>query len=292
MEIKNLETFCTVAELKSFTRAAEKLGFTQSTVSFQIRQLEEEVGAPLFERINHKVSLTNEGTRLLPLAHSIIRLSAEAARVAGESAEPGGVVRIGIAESLAAWQIRTKFALLHRTFPQIRLKIIHSSTAEILRLLGQNEVDFAYILDRAVYENRYEVVFDRAVPIRFAAKGGHPLANRKGVTLAEIAAYPLLLTEKDMSYRALLDEAAAQRNLELRPLVEVGDTQLICSLLEQGLGISYLPDFVLREGVEEGRFALLDTEPLDFTVHRQILYLRNKWLSPEMQCVLNAFCED
>lgn len=292
MEIKNLETFCMVAELKSFTRAAEKLGFTQSTVSFQIKQLERELGAPLFERVNHKISLTNEGTRLLPLAHSIIRLSAEASHVAGDTTELGGVVRIGIAESLAAWQIRTKFAALHRAFPQIQLKIVYTSTVETLRLLGQNEVDFAYILDRAVHENRYEVIFDRAVPMHFAAKRGHPLTGRRGVSLAEIAAYPLLLTEKDMSYRALLDEAAARQNLELRPIIEVGDTQIICSLLEQGVGVSYLPDFVLREGVENGKLAILDAAPLDFTVHRQILYLRSKWISPEMQCVLNALQKD
>lgn len=66
MDIKNLETFVMVNELKSFTQAAQRLGFTQSTVSFQIKQLENELGIPLFERISHTVTLTNEGQKLLP----------------------------------------------------------------------------------------------------------------------------------------------------------------------------------------------------------------------------------
>ena len=78
MDIKNLETFVMVNELKSFTQAAQRLGFTQSTVSFQIKQLENELGIPLFERISHTVTLTNEGQKLLPLAHQILRLWAEA----------------------------------------------------------------------------------------------------------------------------------------------------------------------------------------------------------------------
>ena len=77
MDIKNLETFVMVNELKSFTQAAQRLGFTQSTVSFQIKQLENELGIPLFERISHTVTLTNEGQKLLPLAHQILRLWAE-----------------------------------------------------------------------------------------------------------------------------------------------------------------------------------------------------------------------
>ncbi len=75
MDVKNLETFVMVNELKSFTLAAGRLGYTQSTVSFQIKQLEKELSIPLFERIGHTVTLTNEGEKLLPLAQQILRLA-------------------------------------------------------------------------------------------------------------------------------------------------------------------------------------------------------------------------
>ena len=97
MDVKNLETFVMVNELKSFTLAAGRLGYTQSTVSFQIKQLEKELSIPLFERIGHTVTLTNEGEKLLPLAQQILRLAAEATHISGNTA-PEGLVRIAIAE--------------------------------------------------------------------------------------------------------------------------------------------------------------------------------------------------
>ena len=86
MDVKNLETFVMVNELKSFTLAAGRLGYTQSTVSFQIKQLEKELSIPLFERIGHTVTLTNEGEKLLPLAQQILRLAAEATHISGNTA--------------------------------------------------------------------------------------------------------------------------------------------------------------------------------------------------------------
>lgn len=108
MDVKNLETFVMVNELKSFTLAAGRLGYTQSTVSFQIKQLEKELSIPLFERIGHTVTLTNEGEKLLPLAQQILRLAAEATHICGNTA-PEGLVRIAIAESLASWEFHSRF---------------------------------------------------------------------------------------------------------------------------------------------------------------------------------------
>ena len=81
MDIKNLETFVMVNEMKSFTQAAARLGFTQSTVSFQIKQLEKELSMPLFERINHTVLLTNGGEKLLALAQHMLPLAAVASHL-------------------------------------------------------------------------------------------------------------------------------------------------------------------------------------------------------------------
>ena len=136
MDIKNLETFVMVNELKSFTQAAQRLGFTQSTVSFQIKQLENELGIPLFERISHTVTLTNEGQKLLPLAHQILRLWAEAGHIAGNTA-PAGIVRIAIAESLSSWQFHSHFKDFHDRYPGIRLKLIAASTDDMFQMLGQ-----------------------------------------------------------------------------------------------------------------------------------------------------------
>ena len=139
MDVKNLETFVMVNELKSFTLAAQRLGYTQSTVSFQIKQLEKELSIPLFERIGHTVTLTNEGEKLLPLAQQILRLAAEATHNCGNTA-PEGLVRIAGAESLASWEFHSRFKDFNEKYPGIRLKIIANSTDEMLKMMGQNQV--------------------------------------------------------------------------------------------------------------------------------------------------------
>lgn len=88
MEIRNLESFIQVAELGSFTKAAESLGYTQSSVSTQIRQLEKELGIPLFERINHRVRLTEKGKEILNLTHELFRTAEAIKKNSGQSSDP------------------------------------------------------------------------------------------------------------------------------------------------------------------------------------------------------------
>ena len=292
MEIKNLESFRMVAELHSFTKAADTLGFTQSTVSFQIRQLEEELGVPLFERSNRSVSLTNEGRRLLPIAHDILRLSAEAGHIGGSGDVPSGLVRLGIAESLACWQMREKFASFHSRYPSVNLQLITGSTEDTFLRLQRNEVDIIYTLDRKTADKRYIVELEAPVNMHFVARRDHPLAQKTGITAEELLESDLLLTEKDMSYRALLDEALASRGGESEPIMETGDTHLICELLRQGVGVSCLPDFVVEADISQGTFVVLDVPDISLSVWRQLLYNRNKWLSPEMRCVIELLKEE
>ncbi len=292
MDIKNLESFRVVAELRSFTRAAELLGFTQSTVSFQIRQLEEELSVQLFDRNNRTVTLTNEGRRLLPIAYNILRLSAEAGHIAGSEEAPSGLVRLGIAESLADWQMREKFARFHALYPNIRLQLITGSTVDTFLRLQRNEVDLIYTLDRQTFDSKLVTALEAPVNMCFVTRWDHPLAGRERISALELLDTDLLLTEEGMSYRAMLDEALSSRGRRIGPLIESGDTHLICELLRQGVGISYLPDFVIEEDLRRGTLVTLNVQDINLPIWRQLFYARNKWVSPEMQQVIELLTED
>lgn len=288
MDIRNLETFVMVNELKSFTQAAQKLGYTQSTVSFQVKQLEEELGLILFERINHTVKLTNAGEKLLPIAQKMLHLSAEASHIAG-SVAPEGVVRMALPESLSNWQLRHHFRDFHLKYPGIRLKVISGSTDEMFRLLGQNQVDLVYTLDRHIFNHKYEVAFESPVPISFVAGKDHPLSKKGKISREDMLCCRMILTEKNMSYRNALDEYLASHGVTAHPMLEVGDTNLICELLAQNVGVSYLPDFVTEEYVEKGQLVRLNAPDLKPDIWRQILFDRHKWISPELECVIEYF---
>ena len=114
MELKNLDTFIQVAELCSFTKAAEKIGCSQSTVSFQIKQLEASLGIQLFERINHTVTLTTKGREVLQYAHSINKLTHELEKQISEENDVSGHIRIAMADSLCSWLLKGNFELVKK----------------------------------------------------------------------------------------------------------------------------------------------------------------------------------
>ena len=158
MEIKNLTTFEQVAELNSFTKAAEKLGFSQSTVSAQIRQLEEELGFQLFERINRTVALTEKGREVLKYAHQIDKLTQELKKNMQSQKKISGHVRLAMADSLCDSFLGSKFSWFREQYPDITLKIIAAGTEEMFRLMNHNEVDAIVTLDNHIYNAEYVTV--------------------------------------------------------------------------------------------------------------------------------------
>lgn len=286
MDIKNLRTFIHVAELNSFTKAAAVLGYSQSTVSFQIRQLETELGVQLFERINHTVALTLRGREVLEYAHQITRLAQELEENVQEETLVRGHVRLALADSLCDSLLYDGFTAFRKQYPEVSLKIIPAGTEEMFRLLNHNEADAILTLDSHIYNAEYVIVQEERVGVHFVTGAECPLAHREKVSLEELVCRPFILTEKGMSYRRLMDEKLAELSLEIRPVLEVGSVRLICRLAAQGVGVAFLPDFVTDRDVEEGRLCRLHVENFEIEVWKQLLYHRDKWISPQIESML------
>lgn len=286
MELKNLESFIQVAELGSFTRAARRLGYTQSTISFQIRQLETELNTPLFERIRHTVRLTAQGREVLKLAHQMVQTAEDMKRAAGENKNLQGTVRIAMADSLCGWLLKDGFQEFVKRYPDIHLTILTGITEEMFQMLNQNEVDLVYTLDNHIYDRSYVTAYEEPVETHFIAASDNPLAKKTVVEPEELLDSPMIFTEKNVSYRKMLEERLASMSLELEPFLELGDTALITHLAGQGLGCGFLPDFVTEEAVKAGKVVRLQTPRLQVEVWKQLLYHRDKWVSPEMQAVM------
>ncbi len=291
MDIKNLITFTHVAELGSFTKAGEALGFSQSTVSFQIKQLETELRARLFDRINHTVVLTGKGREVLEYAHRVGRLTQELKESMRETETVSGHIRLAMPDSLCESMLGGKFHTFRERYPGITLKIVAAGTEEMFRLLNHNEVDAILTLDNHIYNTEYVIVREERAEMHFVAGAKCPLGKRKSISIQELTKHPFILTEKNMSYRRLMDERLAELSLEVQPILEIGTTNLICPLVEQGVGISFLPDYVTEALVREGKMTRLKVTDFEIHVWKQLLYHRDKWVSPQMQSVLQ-YCVD
>lgn len=286
MDLRGLQIFIEVAELKSFTRAGERLGYSQPTVSFQIRQLEQELGVPLFDRIGHTVSLTDAGRQALDYAQRICNLSREMTLGPGESREVSGVIRLGMADSLCHPLIARNFASFRQQYPKIALHIYDAGTGELFRMLDHNEVDLICTMDSRVFDTSYVTAQEESIGAHFVVSTENPLAREEAVRVEQILSYPFLLTEKGMSYRRLMDEKLAAASLEVRPVLETARADLICTLVTQDMGVSFLPDYVTEAEVRAGRLKRLRVPDFQVTVWKQLIYRRDKWLSPQMKAMI------
>lgn len=291
MELRALQLFLEVADQRSFTRAGEKLGYSQPTVSFQIRQLERELGVVLFDRIGHTVTLTDAGRETLAYAQRICELSRQMAQNAEGPREIGGTLRLGMADSLCMPLIATRFPQLQCKYPRLALQILPAGTDELFRLLDRNEVDIVCTLDSPIYNASYVIADEERIGVHFVAAADSLLGRRRTADIRELPDQPLLLTEKGMSYRRLLDEALARESLSVQPVLETGRADLLCQLAEEGTGLAFLPDYVTEQAVRSGRAVRLEVSGLRVEVWKQILYRRDKWLSGPMQAMLEHLAE-
>lgn len=291
MDIKNLTTFVHVAELGNFSHAGERLGYSQPSISVQIRQLEEELGFKLFDRIGHAVRLTDKGRETLHYAQDILRLCRQMSSNSSEALPEDTVIHLATSDSLSAHLLESRFPLIRSLHTGIRLHLTTAGTGELFRLLSHNEADLVYTLDSHIYDANYIIASEEKVGVHFVVSCNHPLAKKHTLSKDDLTAYDFLLTEKGMSYRRLLDEWMAKDSMEIRPVLETGRADLICSLVEKGMGISFLPDYVTHQAATRGSVVLKDAEGFAPDLWKQLLYHRKKWVSPAMQSVIHLLTQ-
>lgn len=286
MDLKSLNTFIHVAELQSFTRAGEKLGYAQPTISFQIKQLEGELGVKLFERVGHTISLTEEGRDALEYAQHICRMAEEMAQGTDRRQEVSGVIRLAMADSLCTSLLARGFARFRAEYPRVSLHVTTAGIGEMFRLLDHNEVDMICTLDNHVYDTNYIIASEEKIGAHFVCAAENPLARRENIAVEELLTEPFLLTEKGMSYRRMMDQRLARDSMEIHPVLELGNADLICQMVEEGMGLSFLPDYVTERAVRAGRLVRLPVAGFEVELWKQLLYHRDKWMSQPMQAVL------
>ena len=286
MELRIINTFLHIAELRSFSRAARELGYSQSAVSAQIAQLEAELETPLFDRVGKTVRLTDAGQTFLSYARTLLATSEQAKAALQPARQVGGTLRIALADSLCSAFLPDLLQRYHALCPQVEL-VLHSATAdEMMQWLGTNQVDLAYTLDEPLVQPSIVRALDIPESICFVAPAGHPLAAKDAVTLEELARQEFLLTERGMSYRDALDQVLEAHQLSIKPYLELGSAALLCQMVERGLGLSFLPEYIVRDALAAGRVARLSVPDCTVTMRRQLFYHKDKWLTPQMKAFM------
>ena len=291
MELRNLITFTHVAELGSFTRAAELLGYSQSTVSFQIKQLEEELGCLLFERINHTITLTKRGHDLIAYANQVRALTEEFKENMEKGEALSGDIHIVTPDSVCDGMINTHYLDFHNRYPKISVKFTTADTLVMFDMLSRNEADLIITLDAHSYNKDYVIAAEKRLSMHFVASADSEFAGKRGLSVKDLIERPFILTEHGQGYRRVLDKELAKRSLEITPVLEIGRTDLITKLVAKSDMISYLPDFVTEELVAAGKLCYPDVSDFETEIWKQLIYHKNKWISGSTRAFIDYLKE-
>ena len=283
MELRTVNTFLHVAELHSFSQAARELGYSQSAISSQIAQLEAELETPLFDRVGKTVRLTDAGQTFQAYARTLLTTAQQAKAALQPEQQIRGTLRIALADSVSSAFLPDLLRQYHARCPQVELVLRTATSDEMLRMLSTNQTDLAYTFDQPILLHSITLAVDTPEPVCFVAPAGHPLAGLEIVTLEELTRQEFLLTERGMSYRDALDQCLAAQGLEVHPYLELGSAAQLCQLVERGMGLSFLPEYIVRPALAAGSLARLNVPECQLQMHRQLFYHRDKWLTPQMK---------
>ena len=283
MEFRQIQTFMQISQVKNFSKAAELLGYSQSAVTVQIRQLETELGVRLFDRTGKKVTLTPSGKEFWIHANKIIDEMYKAKDAMNDTAELKNPLHIGTIESLCTVKLPEIVEKFRNEHPQVRIQITIDSPEKLIQMMEHNELDVIYILDTPRWDKNWVKVLEEAEPVIFVSAPNYKFAGEKDIKVEEILNAPIYLTERNANYRQALEQELSLRKQTLSPVLECSDTAFIKKMLKTGKGLSYLPLFVVEKDIKEGKIAKLDVKDIDITMYRQVFYHANKYMTKEME---------
>lgn len=284
MELRQLSTFIRVAQFKSFSKAAESLGYSQSAVTVQIHQLEEELGTRLFDRMGKRIALTDPGAQFLERAYEVLNEVNKARLAVSDAGELRGRLHIGTIESLCFFKLPAVLRMYWEKHPQV---VIHVTTGEpetLIEQMERGELDMIYILDEPQYNNNWRKLMEQREEVVFVASValGEELRTIPDLRVEQLLDKPFYLTERDANYRRVLDRFLASHETILTPFLECSDTSFIIKMLEINRGISFLPWYAVEESVRQGKLSLLNVTNPHVSQYRQIFSHKEKWHTREM----------
>lgn len=287
MEIRNLKTFLHAAALQNITKASVELGYSQSAVSVQIRQLEQEIGLPLFDRIGKNVFLTSYGRALLPYARKAVTAAMDIENFSKSPETLTGSVRIGITDSLFELLMKSILLKYHDRFPRVSLELLVDTTVNLTQQLEQNSIDAACIIDDRVSPADWHIWYAMDIPIVLAANPKHPLSEQADVTLQDLSGSELIMMERDAPYSKRFESILTQHHVEYRPFLRIPSANTARELILEENFISLLPLYTVQSYVNEGKLCIINVPEWSLSQSVQMILHRSKVITPQIEGFLS-----
>lgn len=286
MELRQLQTFCVSAQTLSFTKAALQLGYVQSNITSQIRQLEEDLNVKLFERFGRRLELTNEGKIFLKSAHNIVQLCQQAK----EELSPGsfrGILNIGVSETLCAYRLPKFLQEYRKQYPLVEIRVQTESCNQLLELIRNNTIDIVIGLTNNIDETDMDrkILFEEKMIV--VASPLHSLAKKEFIEPKDLSGECLIISPEIYGYRPIMLGMIEEYAVKPSSVMELSSAGARKECAICGLGITILPEIIAKNELEQGKLIKLDWRGPSFDVKSQLIWHKEKWLSPTLKIFID-----
>ena len=241
----------------------------------------------MFERINHTITLTERGHQLVSYAHQVRALTDDFRESLGGEQDVNGNIHIVSPDSVCEEMIKSHYIDFHKKYPSVSVRFTTGDSAVMLSMLDHNEADVIITLDQHLYNKDYIIAKEQRLSMHFIASADSRYAQKENLSITDILNEPFILTEYGQGYRRVFDRELAKKSLEIHPVLEIGRTDIITSVVAQSNMISFLPDFVTKPMIDSGELCFLDVRDMNIEIWKQLIYHKNKWMSKSLKTFID-----
>jgi DNA-binding transcriptional LysR family regulator len=271
MDVRTLSTFSVAARTLSFTNAAVSLGYAQSSVTAQIRSLEEDLGSALFNRVGNRLELTEPGLRFLTYAEKILALTEEA-KASLQDEQGVGTLRFTAPESICTYLLPPVLKSFHTKFPRVRMQFLPGFVRDFKRQVLEGAVDLAFILEEPFPSKALAVEKLRDEQVLILASPSHRLASAQRVSAQDLMDEEVLLKALGCSYRNQFERQLIAAGAHPGGFLEFQGVETIKRCVQIGLGIAPLPRMAVEAELASGQLVALPWEGPELQISTYVVW--------------------
>ncbi len=289
--LRQLRTFKTVADLSSFSLAAQRLKLSQPSISYQVKELEQNLGLPLLDRLGKRVQLTEAGTLLYSYARRMLDVLDEATVAIEEMRGiQRGTLRVGASTTVGIYLLPAALGAFKRLHPGLVISLEIGTRARVQEQVLCNELDLA-VVGPALKDPDLAIIPFLSDELVVVAPAGHPLRGKRGLSLKDLTGTPFVMREAASGSRWSLEKAARKAGAKLTVAMELGSNGAIKHAVESGLGLAVISRYACALELASGRLVELDVHGFPIRRDWHIVHLRRRKL-PSSVLAFMAFLKD
>ena len=283
MDLKHLQTLKVISETGSFLNAAQQLNYAQSTITFQMQQLEQELSVKLFEKIGRKMTITQAGKDIIPLIDNIFKSIEQLENYNKGINELTGTLKVAMPETLLTYKMQSVLKKFREQAPSVKLSIQALNCHEISDHVMKGGADLGIYYDVGGFGK--SAVVEKLADFHLALIASPTLRNEICDFISADQRSPLCLITNDSTsiFHLIFDNYLKEKNIVLNGMMELGSIETVKRSVSSNLGIAILPQFVAKDDLESGVLKEIETTLHDKKITAVCVYHKNKWISPAMK---------